>query len=249
MIAAARGPGVLVVDDEPPVRRLLKASLYPEGYRVLEAGTLSAALERIRTCKPALVVLSLDLQDLHGPDAVRAIRRLSAIPVIVLSTLDDEDTKVAALDSGADDYVTRPFGTREMQDRIRNALRRRHLEQGEPPLVVSGDLAIDLIRRRILVRDREIRLSRKEYALLSLLAVHAGKVLTHPEILKAVWGAEATNRIAYLRVVIRALRRKIEADPAHPAHILTVPGVGYRLRVVPDAGRRPGGVPRPAGAA
>lgn len=220
---------ILVVDDEPPIRRLLRTSLASQGFHVAEAGTGGEALAEIEQHTPDLIILDLGLPDIQGHELIRTLRdRGSSVPIIVLSSRTDETGKVEALDLGADDYVTKPFGTDELFARIRAALRHRLQQQGERPLFRSGDLSVDLVRRIVSVRDAEVKLSPKEYDILRLLVAHAGKVLTHRMLLNEVWGGETD--VQYLRIYIRQLRQKIEADPERPVHIVTETGVGYRLR-------------------
>ncbi len=223
---------VLVVDDEPAIRRLLRASLAAQGYGIVEAGAGGEALAAIAREKPNLVILDLGLPDMSGVDVIRAVRRGSALPLIVLSVREDERGKVEALDLGADDYVTKPFGTDELVARVRTALRHRFQAQGEQPVFISGDLAVDLVRRTVRRGGEEVHLSPKEYELLAELVVNAGKVLTHRHILTKVWGPAHVEDAPYLRVFIRNLRHKLEPDPARPTHIITEPGVGYRLRKI-----------------
>ncbi len=220
---------VLVIDDEPPIRRFLRTSLSPQNYRVIEAGDATSGLDLIAREKPDLVILDLGLPDMDGLDVIRRIRAKSAVPIVVLSSRGDERAKVEALELGADDYVTKPFGMDELVARLRTALRHRFYEKGEEPVFHSGDLTVDLVRRRVTVGDAEIRLSPIEFAMLQLLVAHAGKVLTHRQILREVWGS--AEDVQYLRVYIRQLRRKLEADPERPRHIVTEPGVGYRLQL------------------
>jgi len=221
---------VLVVDDEPAIRRFLRTSLGAQGYQVDEAADAGAALDFLRRSSPDVLVLDLGLPDLDGFELLRRLRAAgSALPVIVLSSRADEKGKVEALDLGADDYVTKPFGIDELLARIRAALRHRLQQQGEKPVFRSGDLSVDLVRRIVAVRGEEIKLSPREYDLLRLLVAHAGKVLTHNFLLRELWGAESD--VQYFRIYIRALRQKIEADPEQPRHIITEQGVGYRLRV------------------
>lgn len=221
---------VLVVDDEPPIRRFLRTSLTAQGYELVEAESGTGALEAVRRSVPDLIVLDLGLPDIDGLEVIRRLRGNGvATPVIVLSSRMDEAGKVEALDLGADDYVTKPFGVPELLARIRAALRHRLQQQGERPLFRSGDLSVDLVRRIVTVQGEEVKLSPREYDLLRLLVAHAGKVLTHRMILKEVWGGETD--IQYLRIYIRQLRQKIEPDPERPRHILTETGVGYRLAV------------------
>ncbi len=220
---------VLVIDDEPPIRRFLRTSLSPQNYRVIEAGDATSGLDLIAREKPDLVILDLGLPDMDGLDVIRRIRAKSAVPIVVLSSRGDERAKVEALELGADDYVTKPFGMDELVARLRTALRHRFYEKGEEPVFHSGDLTVDLVRRRVTVGDAEIRLSPIEFSMLQLLVAHAGKVLTHRQILREVWGS--AEDVQYLRVYIRQLRRKLEADPERPRHIVTEPGVGYRLQL------------------
>jgi len=223
---------VLLVDDEPAIRRFLRLSFDAEGYQVEEAGDGKVALDILRTKAPDLLILDLGLPDLDGFEVIRQLRDLgSSIPIVVLSSRTDEKGKVQALDLGADDYVTKPFGIDELLARTRTALRHRLQQQGEKPVFRSGDLALDLVRRKVMVGDREVRLSPRAYEVLRLLAAHAGKVLTHKFILDEVW--DGATDVQYLRVYVRTLRKKIEADPDRPELILTEPGVGYRLRA-PD---------------
>lgn len=220
---------VLVVDDEPPIRRLLRMSLVTQGYQVLEAANGRAGLAMIQQSHPDIVILDLGLPDIQGHEVIRILREQgSSVPIVVLSSRTDETGKVQALDLGADDYVTKPFGTDELLARVRAALRHRLQEHGERPIFRSGDLSVDLVRRIVKVRDADVKLSPKEYDILRILVAHAGKVLTHSFMLKEVWGDETD--VQYLRIYIRQLRQKIEADPQRPAHILTETGVGYRLR-------------------
>jgi two-component system, OmpR family, KDP operon response regulator KdpE len=226
----ARRATILVVDDEPPIRRLLRTSLTAQGYDVLEASAGQEAVDAVEREKPDLVILDLGLPDLGGIEVIRALRQRSSLPIIVLSVRDDERGKVEALDLGADDYVTKPFGVDELVARIRTALRHRFQAQGEKPVFTAGDLAVDLVRRSVKRGGEEVHLSPKEYDLLAELVANAGKVLTHRHILSKVWGPAHTEDAQYLRVFIRNLRSKLEADPARPQLILTEPGVGYRLR-------------------
>jgi two-component system, OmpR family, KDP operon response regulator KdpE len=222
---------ILVVDDEPPIRKLLRVGLASQGYEVLEAADAKSALEQL-TKKPALVILDLGLPDIDGLQLLGQMRAgHSDVPVIVLSSRADEAGKVAALDLGADDYVTKPFGMDELFARIRAALRHQLQVHGERQLFRVGDLSVDLVRRIVKLGDKEVKLSPKEYDLLRLLVQHAGKVLTHRFLLKELWN-EPTDA-QYLRVYVRQLRRKIEADPERPHYVMTEIGVGYRLRA-PD---------------
>ena len=220
---------ILVVDDEPAILRFLQASLESQGYVVATAANARAALDMVKRHTADLVVLDLGLPDVDGLDVIRHIREGGeTLPIIILSSRENEDAKVKALDLGADDYVTKPFGIDELLARIRTAQRHRLQQEGEKPLFHAGDLGVDLVRRLVTVRNEEVKLSPREYEVLRLLVAHAGKVLTHDFILREIWGSNAD--VQYLRIYIRALRQKIEADPARPSHILTVTGVGYRLR-------------------
>jgi two-component system KDP operon response regulator KdpE len=222
---------VLVVDDEPPIRKLLRMGLSKQGYEVLEAPNGKAALELL-SGKPNLVILDLGLPDIEGLELLRTIRaRDEGVPIVVLSSRGDEGGKVAALDLGADDYVTKPFGMDELLARMRTALRHQLQVHGERPLFRVGDLSVDLVRRIVKVRDREVKLSPKEYDLLRVLVQHAGKVLTHRFLLGELW--DNLTDAQYLRVYVRQLRQKIEADHERPHYILTETGIGYRLRA-PD---------------
>jgi two-component system KDP operon response regulator KdpE len=221
---------ILVVDDEPAIRRLLRTSLSSQGFQVLEAADGKHALAEIERSQPDLVILDLGLPDISGLDLIRTVRAGgSAIPILVLSSRADETGKVEALDLGADDYVTKPFGTGELFARVRAALRHRLQQQGEQPIFQSGNLSVDLVRRIVRVEGAEVKLSPKEYDILRLLVAHAGKVLTHRMLMSNVWGGETD--VQYLRIYIRQLRQKIEADPEQPQHILTETGVGYRLKL------------------
>ncbi len=222
---------VLVVDDEPPIRKLLRMGLSAHGYDVIEAPNGKTALELLGK-SPDIVVLDLGLPDIHGHELLRMIRgRNEAIPVIVLSSRGDEAGKVQALDFGADDYVTKPFGMDELLARMRAALRHQLQTHGERPVFRTGELSVDLVRRIVKVGDREVKLSPKEYELLRVLVQHAGKVLTHKFLLGELW--DDLTDAQYLRVYVRQLRQKIEADPERPQYILTETGIGYRLRA-PD---------------
>jgi two-component system, OmpR family, KDP operon response regulator KdpE len=220
---------ILVVDDEPAILRFLRASLESQGYIVTTAANARTALDMVKRHTADLVVLDLGLPDVDGLDVVSQIRNGGeTLPIIILSSRENESAKVKALDLGADDYVTKPFGIDELLARIRTAQRHRLQQEGERPLFHAGDLSVDLVRRVVTVRNEEVKLSPREYEVLLLLVAHAGKVLTHDFILREIWGSDAD--VQYLRIYIRALRQKIEADPARPSHILTVTGVGYRLR-------------------
>jgi two-component system KDP operon response regulator KdpE len=232
MIATAAPLKVLVVDDEPAIRRFLRTSLIAHGFQVSEAETGNAALDGLRRNKADVLVLDLGLPDIDGLDIIARLRAEgSAMPIVVLSSRSDEIGKVKALDLGADDYVTKPFGIDELLARIRAALRHRLQQEGERPVFRCGDLSVDLVRRIVTLRGEEVKLTPREYDLLRLFIAHEGKVLTHRFILREVWGGEA--QVQYLRVYIRALRLKLEAEPEQPRYILTEQGVGYRMRA-PD---------------
>ncbi|WP_407116270.1 response regulator transcription factor [Bradyrhizobium sp. LMG 9283] len=219
---------VLVIDDEPPIRKLLRMGLTTQGYEVLEASNGKTALEKLGE-RPALIILDLGLPDIQGHELLRTIRaRNESVPIVVLSSRGDELGKVQALDLGADDYLTKPFGMDELLARLRAALRHQLQIQGERPVFRTGNLSVDLVRRIVKVEDRDVKLSPKEYDLLRVLVQHAGKVLTHRFLLRELWD-ELTDA-QYLRVYVRQLRQKIEADPERPQIVLTETGIGYRLR-------------------
>ncbi len=222
---------ILVIDDEPPIRKLLRTGLATQGYEVLEAPNGKASLEMLAR-KPDLIILDLGLPDIRGHELLRMLRaRSESVPIVVLSSRDDEAGKVEALDLGADDYVTKPFGMDELLARMRAALRHQLQVLGERPIFRTGDLTVDLVRRIVKVADKEVKLSPKEYELLRVLVQHAGKVLTHKFLLGELW-SDLTDA-QYLRVYVRQLRQKIETDPERPYYIVTETGVGYRLRA-PD---------------
>ncbi|MCK1541185.1 response regulator transcription factor [Bradyrhizobium sp. 160] len=219
---------VLVIDDEPPIRKLLRMGLTTQGYEILEASNGKTALDKLAE-EPALIILDLGLPDVQGHELLRTIRaRNEGVPIVVLSSRGDEAGKVQALDVGADDYLTKPFGMEELLARLRAALRHQLQIKGERPVFRTGDLSVDLVRRIVKVGEREVKLSPKEYDLLRVLVQHAGKVLTHRFLLRELWD-ELTDA-QYLRVYVRQLRQKIEADPERPHHVLTETGIGYRLK-------------------
>lgn len=230
---AQSAPLILLVDDEAPMRRLVRTSLVTEGYRVAEAETGEQAIRLAAQHPPDLVVLDLGLPDTDGQAILRQLREWLRAPIVVLSARDQEQQKVAALDHGADDYLTKPFSTGELLARIRVALRHARRGDGgaESPAVSIGELKIDFASRQVRVGENEIHLTPIEYKLLTVLVREAGKVLTHRYLLKEVWGPHHLHETHYLRVYMAGLRRKIEADPAQPRYLLTEQGVGYRLAV------------------
>jgi two-component system KDP operon response regulator KdpE len=228
---------IMIVDDEPPIRNLLRMGLGTQGYDVLEAANGKIALDLLQQA-PALIILDLGLPDIQGHDLLRAIRsRNDSVPILVLSSRCDEAGKVRALDLGADDYVTKPFGMYELLARMRAALRHRLRVHDEQAVFRTGDLSVDLVFRIVKVRDKDVKLSRKEYDLLCILVQYAGKVLSHKFLQGELWGQSTDAQ--YLRVYVRQLRQKIEADPERPEFVLTETGVGYRLRA-PDETAEPG---------
>jgi len=224
----SKGVRILVVDDEIQIRRLLKVALTAYGYEVGEAECGQEGLNKAALFKPDLIILDLSLPDLEGLEVVQRIREWSQVPIIILSAREHEEDKIANLDAGADDYVTKPFNMGELLARIRTALRHIAVGKNEPALEF-GDLRIDLAHRLVLKVDQEVKLTHTEYDLLKMLAANGGKVLTHRQLLRGVWGPDYERETHYLRVYIGQLRRKIEADATRPQHIITEPGVGYRL--------------------
>lgn len=222
------GARVLVVDDESAIRRFLRASLSAHGYEVFEADSGQAALSSVLADRPDLILLDLGLPDLDGVEVTRLLREWTSLPIIIVSVRGQEADKVAALDSGADDYLTKPFGVGELLARMRVALRRANLSSSDP-VFAAGDLVVDLAAREVRVTGSLIQLTPTEYDLLRVLVTHAGKVLTHNQLLHQVWGPGYEQEAHLLRVNISNLRRKIEPEPARPRYIRTEPGVGYRL--------------------
>jgi two-component system KDP operon response regulator KdpE len=225
-------PLVLVVEDEPQVMRFLRATLPDHGYRMVEAATGAQALVEASTRGPDLVLLDLGLPDLDGVEVTRRIREWSAVPILVVSARGRERDKVEALDAGADDYLTKPFGTEELLARMRVALRHAARVKGEggDSAFAAGDLRVDLGARLVFLRGEEVRLTRTEYRLLAVLVQNAGRVVTHRQLLREVWGPGSSSETHYLRVYMAQLRHKLEDDPAQPRYLLTETGVGYRLR-------------------
>jgi two-component system KDP operon response regulator KdpE len=222
-------PRVLIVDDEPQILRFLRPSLSAAGYDVVEARDGAEALKRAAADAPDIVVLDLGLPDRDGKDVIRGIREWSKVPIVVLSARDREAEKIEALDLGADDYVNKPVGVGELMARLRAALRHRMQNAGETSVFRSGPLAIDILAHRVELEGREIRLTPREFGLLALLVKNAGKVVTHRQLLTAVWGPAHAEDTQYLRVYIGQLREKIEKDHNDPKFIRTEPGIGYRL--------------------
>lgn len=226
-------PLVLVVEDEPQMTRFLRATLPAQGYRVAEAATAQQGLVEASTRSPDVVLLDLGLPDLDGVEFARRLREWSAVPVIVISARGRENDKIAALDAGADDYLTKPFGTGELLARIRVALRNaaRAAAPSPEPVFETGALRVDLSLRRVFVGGLEVRLTRTQYKLLATLVKYAGRVMTHRQLLREVWGPGAADQSHYVRVYMAQLRHKLEADPARPRFLVTETGVGYRLKV------------------
>lgn len=229
-MSAENLPRILIIDDELAIRRFLHTVLSSEDFSLLEAENGHAGLAAAATFKPDIILLDLGLPDLDGIEVITRIREWSQVPIIVLSVREHESDKVAALNAGADDYLTKPFGVGELLARIRAALR-RSLQEVPEPIYTSNDLQVDLTRRLVSIQGEEVSLTPTEYDILRLMVTHAGKVLTHSQILKQVWGIAYLEQPHVLRVNISNLRRKIESDPSRPRHIITEPGVGYRLTI------------------
>jgi two-component system KDP operon response regulator KdpE len=226
-------PVILVVDDEPQMRRFVRITLTANGYGVIEASAAAEAIQQAAAHTPDLVLLDLGLPDADGSDVIRRIREWSPMPILVISARGKEESKVLALDEGADDYITKPFGAAELMARVRVALRHAARVAGTPEVVVEigADIRVDLVRRVIEVRGQEVHLTPIEYKLLALLVKHAGMVLTHRQLLEQVWGPGHAHQMQYLRVYMTQLRHKLEQEPARPKYFVTEPGVGYRLRL------------------
>lgn len=223
---------ILVIEDELPIVRFLRATLGSHGYALCEAATGQIGIAQATTCRPGLILLDLGLPDMDGLEVIRRVRGWSAVPIVIISARGQESDKVAALDTGADDYLTKPFGVPELMARIRVAL--RHVAQtgddGESAIFTRGDLKVDLAGHLVHLRGQEISLTPIEFRLLAAMIKHAGKVITHRQLLKEVWGPHLTDESHYLRVFVHQLRRKLEDDPAQPGFILTEAGIGYRLK-------------------
>jgi two-component system KDP operon response regulator KdpE len=229
-VTGAASARILVIDDEPQIRKFLRISLNAYGYEVVEAVRGEDGIAKCATASPDLVILDLGLPDLDGQQVITSIREWSKIPIIVLSVRAGEAEKVAALDRGADDYVTKPFGIHELLARVRAALRGRRQDGEPPPAVIEvGDLTIDIPRRHVRVAGAEVKLTRKEFAILRLLAQYTGRIVTHQHLLREVWGPAHQHETHYLRIYIGHLRQKLGDDPADPRYISNEPGVGYRL--------------------
>jgi two-component system KDP operon response regulator KdpE len=223
-------PCVVLIEDEPQIRRFLRATLTGQGYRLYEVGTGADALVEVAQRQPDVVILDLGLPDMDGLDLIRQLREWSAVPIIVLSARGQERDKVGALDTGADDYVSKPFSAGELLARLRVALRHAAGAAHEDSAAFKvGELQVDLLRRHVLVGGREVKLTPIEYKLLTTLVRHAGKVVTHPQLLREVWGPSHDDQAHYVRVYMAHLRQKLETEPARPRYLLTEPGVGYRL--------------------
>ena len=222
---------ILVVDDDPQIRRVMRVTLTGQGYEVDDVKTGDAALEKLRDARFDLVLLDMNMPGLGGIEACRLIRGQSEVAIVMLTVRDSEEDKVAALDAGADDYVTKPYNAPELLARIRAALRRTPWTQGPAGPMKLGSVEVDFDTRRVMSRGRQVRLTPKEFELLRYFVMHANKVLSHRELLQAVWGPDYGDQVDYLRVFVNQLRKKIEADPSNPAILLTEPWVGYRLQL------------------
>jgi two-component system KDP operon response regulator KdpE len=224
-------PTILVIEDDPPIQKFLRATLGSQGYLLIESSTAKDGLMQAASRTPDLIVLDLGLPDLDGVELMRQLREWSTVPVIVVSARGKEQDKIVALDAGADDYLTKPFGVGELLARVRVALRHAASSKsgGGEPVFTVGDLRVDLLRRQVTTAGKEVHLTPNEFKLLTMLVKHAGMVLTHRQLLKEVWGPGSGNETHYLRVYMNQLRQKLEQDPARPKYLMTEPGVGYRL--------------------
>ena len=221
---------MLLIDDEPKIRRFLRAGFELRGFTVLEAENAEEGLRAATFNAPDLIILDLALPDLHGTEVLERLRSWSNVPVIILSVVASEEEKVRLLQAGADDYVVKPFGMAELLARSEAALRRYFKSATENPVVLAGPLSVDLVARTVSLNNIPIRLTRKEYRLLHILATHVGLVVTHDQLLKEIWSGNQRDNIQYLRILVRKLRQKIESDPNHPHLLVTESGVGYRLQ-------------------
>lgn len=220
---------IIIIDDEPQIRRLLKMSLQAYDYKVFEAATGREGLLAAAAHHADLLLVDLGLPDMDGKEVVKELRQWSAVPIIILTAREQEQEKILALDLGADDYVTKPFSMGELMARMRVCLRRNNTGEQESPLLTCGGITMDMLKRQVLVDGREVKLTPTEFDLLKVMLKYAGRVLTHKQLLKAVWGHEYDEDLHYIRIYMRQLRRKIEADPAEPRYLITEAGVGYRL--------------------
>jgi len=226
---AADGARILVIDDEKQIRRMLNTALTGFGYNVAEASSGQDGLNQTVIFHPDLVILDLGLPDFDGVEVIQRLREWTQVPIIVLSVREQEEDKIKALDAGADDYITKPFSMGELLARIRVAI--RHVAKTEEePVLTFGELVVDLARRKVMLKDEELKLTPTEYEILKYLSLQAGRVVTHKQLLRAVWGSNYQEETHYLRIYIGQLRRKIEADPSQPVYILTESGVGYRMK-------------------
>lgn len=241
---SSNGTKILIIDDEPQIRRFLRASLSAHDYEVVEAGTGGEAVRVLTVQQPDLVVLDLGLPDMDGLDVISRVREWSQVPIIVLSIRADESDKIDALDRGADDYITKPFGMGELMARMRTALRHREqlgAAEEQPVVQARGGVEVDLAKRLVTKGGAPVKLSKKEYELLRVLVSHPGKVMTHQQLLREIWGDAYVEETQYLRVYIGQLRQKLESDPSRPHMIITEPGVGYRLQTEDAASVSPNG--------
>jgi two-component system KDP operon response regulator KdpE len=220
---------ILVVDDDLHIRRLLQSTLERGGYEVVEATTAAEALTQTSHTQPDAILLDLGLPDRDGLEIIQLLRKTTVVPILIVSARDATDQKVAALDLGADDYVTKPFDSEEVLARLRAAVRHKVMAQGGSPIVRAGDVAIDLTNRSIMRGHEMVHLTRKEFAVLQQLAEHPGRVITHQKVLEAAWPLDADRRVDYLRIVVRNIRQKLERNPARPTLIVNEMGIGYRL--------------------
>lgn len=230
-MSKATNPVILLIEDERQMRRFLRVSLNANGYELIEAETAEEGMTLAASHNPDLVLLDLGLPDVDGLEVTGRLREWTHVPIIVISARGQEEDKIKALDAGADDYLTKPFGVGELLARIRVALRRASAAEDGQAVFTFGELKVDLARRQVLVGDREVHLTPIEYKLLALLVKHAGRVLTHRQILREVWGPHHSEQTQYLRVYMGQLRHKLEANPSRPQYLVTEPGVGYRLRL------------------